>query len=82
MSIEKHNLVLEFPESKEAIHSLKVSNNHFSKLFDQYHDLDHEVNRIENGIENTSDEYLETKKKERLKLKDELYQMIKAHRSA
>lgn len=82
MSIEKHNLVLEFPESKDAIHSLKISNNHFSKLFDLYHDVDHEVHRIETGVENTSDEYLESKKKERLKLKDELFQMIKQHARA
>jgi len=38
--------------------------------------VDHEVRRIETGIENTSDEYLDERKKVRLNLKDELYRMI------
>jgi hypothetical protein len=79
MIIEKHDLLHEFPEHKEAIHDLKMNNNHFAKLFDQYHDIDHEVHRLEQGVENSSDEYLETKKKERLLLKDKLYAMIKAN---
>lgn len=79
MSLEKHDLLHEFPESKEAIHELKMNNNHFARLFDQYHDKDHEVHRIETGAENTSDDYLEVQKRERLKLKDELFKMIKAH---
>lgn len=77
--LEKHDLLHELPESKEAIHTLKMNNNHFSKLFDQYHEVDHEVHRIETGAENTSDEYLEEKKKERLSLKDQLFAMIREH---
>ncbi|NQY48088.1 MAG: DUF465 domain-containing protein [Colwellia sp.] len=41
------------------------------------HDLYHEVNRIEQGVENTSDLYLDGRKKQRLKLKDELFVMLK-----
>jgi uncharacterized protein YdcH (DUF465 family) len=76
MSLEKHNLITEFPEHKDRIHQLKVDNQHFSRLFSEYHDLDHEVLRIEQGIDNTSDDYLEEKKKQRLNLKDQLYKMI------
>ena len=79
MSLEKHDLLSEFPESKEIIHTLKMNNNHFARLFDEYHNVDHEVHRIETGAESTSDEYLETRKKQRLKLKDELFQMIREH---
>lgn len=78
MMIEKHDLLHEFPEHKDAIHNLKLNNAHFSKLFDAYHELDHEIHRIEQGVENTSDAYIETKKKERLSLKDQLYSMIKS----
>lgn len=74
---EKHDLVHELPEYRDRIHELKVSNNHFARLFDEYHEVDHEVHRIETGVENTSDEYLEEKKKQRLHLKDELFKMIK-----
>ena len=79
MSLEKHDLLHEFPDSKDIIHELKTSNNHFARLFDQYNTVEHEVRRIETGVEATSDEYLETKKKERLKLKDELYAMIQGY---
>jgi len=74
---EKHDLIHEFPEHREKIHELKTSNNHFAKLFNEYHDVDHEVHRIETDVETTSDDYLEEKKKERLHLKDELLQIIK-----
>lgn len=75
---EKHDLIHELPEYRDEIHNLKTSNNHFSRLFDKYHEIDHEVHRIETGVETTSDEYLEEKKKERLQLKDELFQIIKS----
>ncbi len=75
--IEKHDLIHELPEHKERIHQLKLENQHFAKLFEEYHDMDHEVRRIEMDIEVRSDEYLEDKKKQRLLLKDQLYAIIK-----
>jgi uncharacterized protein YdcH (DUF465 family) len=77
MLTEKHDLVHELPEYRDTIHKLKMTDNHFARLFDEYHDIDHEVHRIETGVENTSDEYLEECKKRRLYLKDELFRMIK-----
>lgn len=77
MTIAKHDLVHEFPELRERIHALKTSDHHFARLFEEYHDLDHEVRRIEEGVENTSDAYLETRKKMRLLLKDQLYGMLR-----
>ena len=75
---EKHDLLSELPEYREQIHELKMNNNHFARLYDEYHELEHEVRRIEEGVENTSDEYLEERKKVRLNLKDQLYQMLQA----
>lgn len=75
---EKHDLIHELPEHRETIHKLKTSNNHFARLFDEYHEVDHEVHRIETDVETTSDEYLEEKKKQRLHLKDELLKIIKS----
>lgn len=75
---EKHDLVHEFPEHREKIHTLKVSNSHFAKLFEEYHELEHQVRRAEEGVENLADEHLEDLKKKRLKLKDELYALIVA----
>ena len=76
MTLEKHDLLHELPNHKESIHTLKTTNNHFARLFEEYHEVDHEVHRIETGAENTSDEYLESKKVKRLHLKDSLSKMI------
>jgi uncharacterized protein YdcH (DUF465 family) len=73
---EKHDLLHEFPEHVERIRELKMGNAHFAKLFNNYHEVEHEVRRIEEGVENTSDVYLEDLKKKRLHLKDSLYGMI------
>ncbi len=77
MLTDKHDLLHEFPEYRDKIHDLKLGNSHFAKLFDEYHEVDHEVHRIETGVENTSDDYLEERKKLRLYLKDELYRLLK-----
>ena len=45
--MDKHDLIHEFPELKEKIHELKVSDNHFRRLFDEYHEVAHGVRRIE-----------------------------------
>ena len=78
MTVGKHDLIHEFPEFKEKIHTLKMSNAHFAKLFTAYHEVDHEVHSIETGAVNTSDAHLENRKKERLNLKDQLFQMLTA----
>lgn len=77
MTLEKHDLHKEFPEFHDEIHHLKMNNAHFARLFKEYHELDHEVLRIEQGVENTSDDYIEQQKKKRLHLKDELFAMLK-----
>lgn len=73
---EHHDLHHEFPEFKERIHELKVSNLHFERLFNDYHKVDREIRRILQEIEIASDVYLENLKKTRLHLKDELYLML------
>ncbi|MCL1478461.1 MULTISPECIES: DUF465 domain-containing protein [unclassified Marinobacter] len=82
MPIEKHDLIHEFPEAKDTIHKLKMSDQHFAKLFEEYHDLQHEVHRIETEVETTSDDYLETQKKKRLNLKDQLSAIIKDYEAS
>lgn len=82
MTIHHHDLAAEFPEFKEEIHNLKTSNAHFSKLLEEYEEVDREIVRIEQDIEPTSDEYAETQKKKRIAMKDELYTMLKEHKDA
>ena len=82
MSVEKHDLIHEMPDSKEAIHHLKTNDNHFRNLFDEYHEVEHDVHRFETGAENTSDEHLEDLKKQRLNLKDQLFHIIHEYKSS
>ncbi|MEO8002548.1 MAG: YdcH family protein [Arenimonas sp.] len=74
--VDHHPLILEFPEFREKIHALKISDKHFSNLFEEYEIVDKAVVRIENGIEPNTDSYLEEQKKNRLHLKDQLYAML------
>lgn len=75
--VEKHDLIHELPEFREQIRQMKMENAHFAKMFDEYHQHDNEIRRIENGAEVSSDEYIENLKKHRLHLKDQLFTMLK-----
>ena len=79
MQVEHHPLALEFPEHKDTIHTLKMANAHFAKLFDEYTDTDKAINRAENGVEHLADAALETLKKVRMHLKDQLFQLLQSH---
>ena len=73
---ESHDLVDEFPEYKTRILELKESNEQFSELFDDYHKINTEVIRIEQGLETPSDFYTEELKKKRLLRKDQIYRIL------
>lgn len=75
---EHHDLHHEFPEFKDKIHALKLSNMHFARLFEQYHETDRQVRRAEQAVETLDDAPLEELKKQRLSLKDQLLAMLKA----
>jgi uncharacterized protein YdcH (DUF465 family) len=82
MQVEHHPLSVEFPEYKDAIHELKLGNAHFSKLFEEYHDTDKAINRAENGVEHLADAALDSLKKIRIALKDQLFQILQSTASA
>lgn len=65
-----------FHEYREVITKMKVDNAHFSKLFDKHNEIDDKIDAVEAGREHLEHFELETLKKEKLKLKDEVYQMI------
>ena len=71
--MEKHDLLHEFPQYQEKIHELKVSDAHFRKLFDEYHEIEHQIHRINMGSEIANDNFLHELKAKLLFLKDELY---------
>ncbi len=75
---DHHPLAKDFPEYKDKIHALKTSNAHFAKLEREYEDLDKAIVRLETGVEHASSIELEQKKQQRVSLKDELYNLLKA----
>jgi uncharacterized protein YdcH (DUF465 family) len=76
MAHTPHELAEEFPEHVEKMHEMKQSDAHFAKLFDAYHDVNRAIHRAETDVEPTDDFNMESMRKERLKLKDEIYGML------
>lgn len=81
MQVEHHDLHHEFPELNEQITALKTSNTHFARLFAEYHALTNEVEKLEQADVPVNDVTFEELKKKRLKMKDELYQMLVASKA-
>ena len=71
-----HELTEDFPAQAEAIHAMKVSNAHFARLADRYHELNRTLHRMEANVEPADDFTQEELKKERLKLKDEIAALL------
>ncbi len=57
---------------------MKQGNAHFAKLFDEYHDVNKAIHRAETDIEPPDDFKMETMRKKRMVLKDEIYGMLTA----
>ena len=76
MDLLNHDIAHEFPEYQEKIHSLKVSDAHFAKLFSEYDDENHAIKKYELGGGVISEEALDELKKKRLSTKDQIYQRL------
>ena len=76
MDLLNHDIAHEFPEHLEKIHTLKTSDAHFAKLFNEYDEDNHAIKKYETGGAVISEEALETLKKKRLNLKDQIYQRL------
>lgn len=66
-----------FPEYRDLISKLKTTDHHFQRLFDKHNELDERIKRMEEGIEPGTHEQIETLKKEKLLLKDQLYDILR-----
>jgi len=66
-----------FPEYRELISRLKGNDHHFTRLFDKHNELDHEIRNREAGTRAGSQLEIEQLKKEKLALKDQLYELLK-----
>ncbi len=81
MLVDHHDLYSEFPEMKDAIDVLRTNNPHFSRSMGVYSRLTGKVEDLEEHDMPVADYTLEDMKKQRVKLKDELYHFLLAFRS-
>lgn len=65
-----------FPEFRDLISQLKTSHPRFQSLFEKHNQLDHEIVRLEGPTGNGYCEEVVRLKKEKLRLKDELHQIL------
>ena len=74
---EQHDLVHEFPELEGKIAEMRGTDPPFADLMNHYDDLDARVRKLEELGTPVADETIEDLKKERLLLKDKLYQLLR-----
>lgn len=66
-----------FPEFRELIQPLREENPHFAKIFEEHETLDHEITHLELNPVNVINDDIEFLKRKKLKLKDEMYRLLK-----
>ena len=78
MELLNHDLAHEFPQYLEKMRALKATDAHFASLFTRYDAENQTIIKHEQGAGAITDEALEALKKKRLKIKDEIYGILKA----
>ena len=69
-----------FHEHRELIIELKAKDVHFHRVFDKHNELDEEIQKL---VASHADQFeIEKKKKEKLKIKDDVYNMIISYKNA
>ncbi|MFP4062290.1 MAG: DUF465 domain-containing protein [Halochromatium sp.] len=74
---EMHDVLHEFPELEDKIDEMRASNAAFAELMDDYDELDAKVRHLEELGTPVADETIEDLKKQRLLLKDRLYDLLR-----
>lgn len=65
-----------FPEYRDLITQLKHSDKRFNRLFDCHNEIDQKIKNLEAHIEIDGHDKIESLKKEKLHLKDEIYSIL------
>ncbi len=66
-----------FPEYHEQISQLKISDTNFARLYEKHNLLDHKISQMETLVSPSTRDELEQLKKEKLLIKDTLYNILK-----
>lgn len=66
-----------FPEYRELVSNLKNEDPHFSRLFEEHDELDRKISHMElDPLNHLQHDSIELLKRKKLRLKDELYQIL------
>lgn len=76
MDLLNHDIAHEFPEHLDKMRTLKSTDAHFAKLFNEYDEDNHAIKLYELGGGVISEDALEVLKKKRLNIKDQIYQRL------
>ena len=66
-----------FPEYRDQITQLKGKDAHFTRLFEKHNVLDQKIKNMEAHIESGTPVEIESFKKEKLLLKDQIYTILR-----
>lgn len=78
-ALQHHSLALEFPDYKDTIHRLKTTDTHFRRLLETYESLSKTIENIETTVTPADTHHEEDLKRQRVHLKDQLYQQLLGH---
>ncbi len=65
-----------FPEYRDLISTLKTSDRHFEKLFNEHNELDQKIRNMEAHLTPATNVEIENLKKEKLLLKDQVFTIL------
>lgn len=66
-----------FPEYRDLIAKLKQEDTHFARLFDEHNELDDKITGLVNNPVTGGLDEIEELKKQKLQLKDRLYEILR-----
>ena len=66
-----------FPEYSDLITNLKAENTHFANIFEEHNRLDDKITGLTNNPVTSGLDNLDELKREKLRLKDEIYAMLR-----
>lgn len=66
-----------FPEYRELIQRLRQDSPHFAQIFDEHEELNRNISKLELNPVNQINDELDIYKRKKLKLKDEIYQLLR-----
>jgi uncharacterized protein YdcH (DUF465 family) len=68
-----------FPEHKDLIPRLREKNPHFAKIFEDHEQLDQKIIQLELNPVHLINDDIESLKRKKLHLKDEIYHLLQQH---